>query len=268
VEQGAAPAPGRHAGPGQCGAPPGGHYGPPARSWLKAARRKCTAPLKRGPHCKDPQWSAARRGLPRREIGLPATGGELVLRRAALHPLAFARTAEREPAANPGRTRRGSNHARPQESATMTKRSFAATKDADTRELLLDATNALARRMAEDLRMTGGAEHLDAIRLDLRAAADSLKQHDGPAANAQHRALCNALLLFHACPRAACRRARACHGRAETCLAQAAVPDAVFDHAVALMLSKLVPAAATLTGRRADGQLAYAAWVAAMEARR
>src|SRR5437763_14750468 len=38
VGQGAAPAAGRHAGLGRPGAPPGGHYGPPARSWLTAAQ--------------------------------------------------------------------------------------------------------------------------------------------------------------------------------------------------------------------------------------
>src|SRR5205085_12341393 len=38
AEQGTAPAAGRHAGPGRPGAPPGGHYGPPARSWLTAAQ--------------------------------------------------------------------------------------------------------------------------------------------------------------------------------------------------------------------------------------
>src|SRR5437763_11017171 len=38
VGQGAAPAAGRHAGLGRPGAPPGGHYEPPARSWLTVTR--------------------------------------------------------------------------------------------------------------------------------------------------------------------------------------------------------------------------------------
>ena len=45
------PAPGRHAGPGRPGAPPGGHYGSPARSWLTIAMRKHRR--KRGPGSKN-----------------------------------------------------------------------------------------------------------------------------------------------------------------------------------------------------------------------
>ena len=55
----AAPAAGRHAGLGRPGAPPGGHYGPPARSWLTIAMRKHRR--KRGPGSKKPQQSAERR---------------------------------------------------------------------------------------------------------------------------------------------------------------------------------------------------------------
>jgi hypothetical protein len=151
----------------------------------------------------------------------------------------------------------------------MTTPSFSATKDADTRELLLEATNTLARKFADELRASApDATHLDTIKRDLRAAVDVLAQRDGAAAAAQHRAICNALLLFRACPRAACRRSHACRGRAATCLAQADVPDAVFDHAVALMLARLVPAAALFTGQRAETRAAYAAWIAAMETRR
>lgn len=150
----------------------------------------------------------------------------------------------------------------------MTPQSFAASKDSETRELLLEAANALARQFADDLRPTGDTPLLDTISRELRSAADTLAQCEGERATAQHRAICNVLHLFRACPRAACRRSHACRGRAGTCLAQADVPDAVLDHAVALMLARLVPAAALFTGQRAETRAAYEAWIAAMEARR
>ena len=58
----AVPAPGRHAGPGRPGAPPGGHYGPPARSWLTAWQKRDAESVARDR--KKPQQSAERRLVP------------------------------------------------------------------------------------------------------------------------------------------------------------------------------------------------------------
>src|SRR6185503_12543554 len=65
VEQGAAPAPGRHAGPGRSGAPPGGHYGPPARSWLTTKEQVLRESVART----EKSRSRAPRGAPPRSQG-------------------------------------------------------------------------------------------------------------------------------------------------------------------------------------------------------
>jgi hypothetical protein len=67
----AAPAAGRHAGLGRPGAPPGGHYGPPARSWL--IRMASSRSGKRGPGSEKSR-SRAPRGAPARVMGRSSSG--------------------------------------------------------------------------------------------------------------------------------------------------------------------------------------------------
>jgi len=78
------------------------------------------------------------------------------------------------------------------------------------------------------------------------------------------RFICDTLLLFRACARTTCRKARTCRGRPEQCRARMNVPQPVEDYAAARLLRHLMPWLPT-RGSAAQRQ-AYACWIAGLEA--
>ncbi len=137
----------------------------------------------------------------------------------------------------------------------------------DTEVLLATAIKDSAARVSaltQPAASDGDLAFVERIKCGLKDAKIEYAARTADERREDMRVVCNTLLLFRACPRATCRKARTCRGDPAQCRARFDVPQPVEDYAAVRMLGRLMPWL-PMRGSPADRQ-AYECWIAGLEA--